>query len=329
MLMHPSNTSDYAADSVGSVMSMAVPTCTPNENLHDIVHRVTAKKWDSITDIYVIDNDNKLLGYIDLGAVVQSDHQTKIKDVMTKVKVALRPTDQRTKLLFVAVNNDVVTVPITDEHNHLMGAVTADRIIDIMHNEHIEEALITGGVHKGQAGNILKLTAEHTFLIVKHRLPWLVVGLVVGLGLGVISSFFDAQLTNQVALAYFIPLVAYIAGSVGTQTEAITIRTLATLEIGTWSYIWKELLVGCVLGVTMGILGGAGAVLISHSIGVGFVVGLSLFAASVIAAVLGSIIPMIFKAQGKDPALGSGPLATALQDAISILIYFLFAVTLL
>jgi magnesium transporter len=140
---------------------------------------------------------------------------------------------------------------------------------------------------------------------------------------------FENTLQESVAVAYFVPVVAYIADSVGTQSEAITIRALATQKVKFVSYTLRELVIGLGLGVMLGALGAVGAAIIGRSLALGLVVGLSLLAASTIAAVLASVVPIVFKMLGKDPALGSGPIATALQDVISVLVYFIFATLLL
>lgn len=318
----------YPDESVGSIMSTAIPTCRIDDSLSDILHSLSVKEWVSIRNVYVVDKQKKLLGVIDLARLIQSDHKVKAHAIMQASLLYLHPEADQEKAVFMAVKEDVVTMPVIDHEGHLLGAVTAHTIIDIMHAEHIEDSLLTAGMRRGKS-KIFKLATERTGLIVKARAPWLIFGLAVGLGLGLISSFFEAKLQEVVALAYFIPVVAYIADSVGTQTEAIAVRALATMKVGIGRYLAKELLVGLVLGATMGVLGGLGAWFISQSAGIGLVVALSLFCASSLAAVLAAAIPIIFRAVGKDPALGSGPLATALQDVISVVIYFIFALIIL
>ncbi len=222
---------------------------------------------------------------------------------------------------------NIIAIPVVDGQGNFLGAVTAHSIVDIMHKEHVEDALLTAGIRGGS--NVVKLAAEHTSLIVRSRAPWLIFGLLVGLGLGFISSRFEESLQRTVAIAYFIPVVAYIADSVGTQSEAIAVRALAMLKVNQFAYLFKELLVGLVLGLIVGTLGGIGAMLIASSTKIGIVVALALFVASTIAAVIAALSPIIFKRLGKDPALGSGPLATALQDVISILVYFILATALI
>lgn len=317
---------EYPPETIGSVMSRNIPTFRPNTSLHTMLRRLATQSWDSIRTMYVVDDEHQLLGVIDLPGLAQQNHTATAEELMRKATDVLHPHDDQEKAVFLAVKDNDAVLPVTDSHNRLLGAVTARSIVSIMHEEHIEDALLSSGIRRGKQGlRITKLATERTGLIVRSRAPWLIVGLVTGLGLGLISSLFEKSLQETIALAYFIPVVAYIADSVGTQSEAIAIRALATLKINFWRALRKELLVGLALGVIVGMLGFAGAYLVGRSFDIALVVGLSLFVASTVAAVLAVIIPMAFKAAGKDPALGSGPVATAIQDVISIVIYFLFA----
>ncbi len=319
----------YAPETIGSVMSTAVPTCRRNDKLSDILRHMASKQWDSINNVYVLDGDNQLLGFIDMTALIQSDHGVRAAVLLKPASIFLHPEADQEKAVFLAVKDDVISIPVVDHAGKFLGAITAYKIIDIMHDEHIEDALLASGIRRRKGVEMAKLVSERTGLIVKSRAPWLIFGAIVGLGLGLISSLFEQTLAKNVAVAYFVPVVAYIADSVGTQSEAITIRTLATMKVRHASYLLRELLIGAALGVLLGVMGGTGAALITRSGNLGFVVGLSLFAASTIACIMASLIPITFKTLGKDPALGSGPLATAIQDVISVLIYFFFAVLLI
>lgn len=146
------------------------------------------------------------------------------------------------------------------------------------------------------------------------------------LSLGLIASKFEDLLKDNVAIAFFIPVVAYIADSVGTQAEAIVVQAFARGRVRWHSYLVREALVGATLGLFIGLLGFAGAWLISHDISVALAVACALAVASSIASVLAAAIPIMFQMTGRDPALGSGPLSTALQDLLSIAIYFYFVV---
>lgn len=309
-------------------MATDIPTCHARDSLSDILHGLSLKKWGSVRNVYVLDSDKKLLGVIDIAGLVQSDHTAKAHELMQPLTHFLHPEADQEKAVFMAVTEDIVTIPVVDHDGHFLGSVTAHTIVDIMHSEHVEDALLTAGIRRGKS-QIIRLATERTGLLVKSRVPWLVFGLAAGLGLGFISSLFEEQLQQQVALAYFIPVVAYITNSVGTQTAAIIVRAFATIKINPWHYLLRELLVGLLLGLVIGVLGGVGAAFIGQSPDLGLVVGLSLCIGSGIAALLGAAVPITLKAFHKDPALGSGPLANAAQDIISICIYFLLAVAIL
>ena len=293
-----------------------------------MLRHITEKSWDSIDAVYVLDKDGRLKGQIDMASRIQPDRREPASAVMEQVKVSLGPHADQEEAVFVAVKHDVRSIPVTDHEGRFLGAVTAAGIIDIMHDEHLEDSILTAGI-RGKGTSIVKLASSRIRLVVNARVPWLLVGVMVGLGLGLISSWFEESLERTVAIAYFIPVVAYIADSVGTQSEAIVIRAMALLQVNYALYLLKELAVGFLLGLTVGIIGGIGAALIARSIAIGIVVALSLLAASTVASVLASLIPITFKLLGKDPALPSGPLATAVQDVISVVIYFLFAVAIL
>lgn len=316
----------YQSETIGAIMSRHVPTCHGDDTQRVILALTSGKKWDSVHNIYVVER-GKLLGVVHVAALLHAGKRATARELMEVPGQTLSPDEDQENAIFYAIRDDVIAIPVVSSSGRFLGAVTAHTLIDIMHDEHVEDALLTAGIH-GKASHITKLAAERTFLIVRGRAPWLIFGLLVGLGLGLLSSFFEHALQANVAIAYFIPVVAYIADSVGTQSEAIAVRALATLKINYPLYLIKELLVGSMLGVLVGVLGGVGAMLIAHSPYIGLAVGLALFVASVIAAVLAALIPMMFKLLGKDPALGSGPLATALQDLISILVYFSFAMLL-
>lgn len=318
----------YQPETAGSIMSINVPTCRPGDTQEDIMKQIAIRNWDTIRDIYVVNAEDKLEGFITLPTLLRSDAKIRAHTMMQSIKHLLNPSVDQEKAVFLAVKEDLVSIPVIDDDNRFLGVVTAHTIIDVMHDEHIEDMLLTAGIHSKNS-NIVKLSTSRIGLIVKTRAPWLMVGLIAGLGLGLISSWFEASLTKTIALAYFIPVVAYIADSVGTQSEAITVRTLAVMKVNTAYYLLKEILVGLTLGLIIGLIGTFGAGIIAGDFRIGIVVGLSLFLASAVASVLASLIPIAFKTFGKDPALGSGPLATALQDMISIIIYFVFAVLLL
>lgn len=321
--MKKHNDKEYTPESVGQIMSARIPTCTIDDTYGDIIEIVSRGSWDSIRNVYVIDASGKLAGYIDLTDAKVDDSMT-AGAIMKPVSSQLNPRDDQEKAVFIAVKDNMAALPVVDKGGHLLGVVTARTIIGIMHGEHLEDALLNAGI-RDAGSDIVRLTTARVGIIFKSRSPWLAGGLLIGLSLGFIGSMFEETLNQSIALAFYIPVVAYIAGSVGAQSSTITIRALAVMKIDFSRYIYRELFTGVLLGMLLGLLGSMGALLISQDLTIAAVVGLALFAASAIAALLATLIPLIFTKIGKDPALGSGPIATALMDVVSVFVYFLIA----
>lgn len=165
--------------------------------------------------------------------------------------------------------------------------------------------------------------------LIKIRLPWLVVGSVGAFLASIIVSRFETSLRENIALAFFIPVIAYMSDAVGTQTETILIRALTNLQFNITKYVLREFWVGLVIGSILGITTGIFAFFLSASYKVGIMVGLSLLLSMTIATVLACMTPLILKALGKDPAVGSGPFTTAIQYIVSLTIYFIVAIFIL
>ena len=161
--------------------------------------------------------------------------------------------------------------------------------------------------------------------LIKIRFPWLVIGLVGGLFASLVVSHFELTLRETVALAFFIPVIAYMSDAIGTQTETVFIRALSNLKFNIGKYIVREIIVGVTLGSTFGFLAGVFAYFLAGSVAVGVIVGLSLCLSMTIATGLACITPIILKSFRQDPAVGSGPFTTAIQDVVSLTIYFVVA----
>ncbi len=313
----------FPKDSAGRLISTKLLTVNPGDLLGDVIKKFDRGSW-SMHFVFVLDNSKRLLGMINLIKVPKEDLEVPVSQVMFKPKAVVSAYDDQSKAVILAVREGVSVVPVLDHDKTFLGAIPPNRLIKVMHVEHVDEAMMVSGVHS-HGGNLFKSAAMSYGSILRSRLPWLMFGAVAGLGLGMISSLFEETLSSNVALAYFVPVVAYIADSVGTQAEAIAVRSLALFKLSFKKYIWRELVTGVLVGMVLGVFSGIGAVMVGHSAKIGLVVGLSLLCASTIASVLAAVIPIVLKKLGKDPALGSGPLATALQDILSVIIYFIFA----
>lgn len=171
--------------------------------------------------------------------------------------------------------------------------------------------------------NVLKERVDH---LIEHRIPWLVVGILGGFLATFIMSRYEAILSADVRLAFFIPIVVYLSDAVGTQTETIYIRALSNkLRINFYKYIFKESVIGFALGIISGTILGFFATFWLKSSLIGITVGLAMVINLTLAPILAVFIPSILYKEKADPALGAGPVATIIQDLISLLIYFVIA----
>ncbi|MGM0590750.1 MAG: magnesium transporter [Halobacteriota archaeon] len=312
---------------IEGITSTEIPTCGRGDTAAAIRDQLVGETWESVETIYVLD-EGRLVGRVDITDLLAAGDEMMVETLMEHPKAPLHPESDRERAVFLAVKKDRDELPVVDDDGRFVGVVTSQAIIDTMHREHLEDVLLGAGIQKTGL-RIADLASARIRFAVRSRAPWLLFGVSVGLVLSIISSQFETTLQETVALAYFLPVVAYIADSVGTQSEAIAVRAFAVTDIEYGPYLRRELVIGVVVGAMIGVLGGLGATVIVDSAQIGLVVGLALFVSSALATVLASLIPIGFIMLDMDPALGSGPLATALQDILSIAIYFLFAVALL
>jgi magnesium transporter len=165
--------------------------------------------------------------------------------------------------------------------------------------------------------------------LIRVRMPWLLVGLVGALMASFIVSNFENSLRENIALAFFIPVVAYMSDTIGNQTEIILIRALTDLKFNIFSYVVREIFVGALMGFLIGFVSALFAYLISRSLEISLVVGLALFISMSIATLVACGTPILLRSLKKDPAVASGPFSTALQDMVSLSVYFLVATLIL
>lgn len=166
---------------------------------------------------------------------------------------------------------------------------------------------------------------ESTGFLLKLRLPWLVAGLIGGFLATFLISRFEAQLQQNVKLAFFLPMIVYLSDAVGTQTETIYIRNITNKKAMFKTYLFKELQIGLILGIFFGCVVGSVAYIWLQQFDLALTVGLAMAATVATAPVVAVCVARVFQTEHQDPAVGAGPFTTILQDIVSILIYFIIA----
>jgi magnesium transporter len=222
-----------------------------------------------------------------------------------------------------AVQHGESSLAVVDESGRFRGLIPPVRMLGVLLEEHDEDMARLGGylASSSQARTASEEPVTHRFW---HRVPWLLVGLAGAMLSALIVRSFEHDLAQTVELAFFLPAIVYMADAVGTQTETLVIRGLS-VNVSIRSVIARELLTGALVGVTLGILFLPFALGLFENGDVAVTVALALVAACSTATVIALALPWLLFRLGRDPAYGSGPLATVAQDLLSILIYFAIA----
>lgn len=323
------NNKKFPLESAGRKMIKAVPLTYPGKRILDVKKMLfkKIKNIETINYIYVIDKEKKLLGVISIKEIFRRPGGMKVKEVMRKEIIKVRPYTDQERVAILALRNNLKSIPVVDKKDKFLGAVPSDIILDILHSENIEDFLKSTGINSP----FKKILNGSSLFLAKVRIPWLILGLLGGIFAARIIDFFETPLKAHFILAAFIPLILYIASAVGAQTETLFIRNLvldSRMEIK--KYLLRELktafLVALVLG---GLLFLLSVFWFNSPCLIGIILGASLFF-TILAAILISIfVPWFLQKLNKDPAIGTGPFATIFRDLLSLLIYFLIVFFLL
>ena len=316
----------YPEDSAGALMNTEVFTLHEGITAGDAIKTLQdQEEAEMVFYLYITDDDDRLVGVISLRTLTTTPSTTTLKDIMIKNVHSIRPeTDQEDVARIVAQYN-FLAVPVIDPDSHLLGIVTVDDVVDVIREEATEDFLQMAGAGKDRE-ILLKSSWENA----KTRLPWLFASWIGGIIAASLIGIFENMLENIIALAAFIPVILGMGGNIATQSSTIIVRVMATGRVnigGEIKLIIKEMKVGLLLGILYGILLGIFAnILFSDAPGsLGIVVGLSICISMIVAATVGTVIPLILRKLDIDPAVATGPFVTTIIDILGVLFYFLIA----
>ncbi|MDY6836797.1 MAG: magnesium transporter [Thermodesulfobacteriota bacterium] len=276
--------------------------------------------------LYVIDDHDNLVGVISLRQLVVVPPETRLKSIMTTDVVSVQTNMDQEEVARIVARYNVLAVPVVDENKKLVGIVTVDDVIDIIRAEATEDILKMAGA----GGNLVE--SQSLFRSARIRLPWLLASWIGGIIAFLVISHFQTALSKLVYLAAFIPIIMGMGGNIGTQSSTIVVRGLATGQLDIkqiWQVVLKELAVGFLLGFVYGALVGLIAHIRYDLWLLGVTVGLAVISSMTIAAMVGSLVPMVFARINIDPAVATGPFVTTSIDILSVSFYFWIATLLL
>jgi len=317
----------YPEDSAGRLMQREVVTVPTYWNVGQTIDfmRQSADNEgegvailpDQFYDLFVVDPAHKPIGSITLSRLLRTGRTIAVTDIMgTDLKILPVSMDQE-EVAFVFRQRDLVSAPVVDGAGRLVGAITIDDVVDVIHEEHEEDIMRLGGVNEDDLYDATMATTKARFL-------WLLINLATAVLASVVIGLFDATIEQMVALAVLMPIVASMGGNAGTQTLTVAVRALAMKELTPTNaarVIGKEALVGVFNGVLFaGLIGGVAWVWFGNPT-LGMVIGLAMVVNMFVAGVAGTTIPLALNRIGIDPAVASSVLLTTITDVVGFFVF--------
>ena len=330
----------YPEDSAGSIMTTEYIDLEKNMTVDEAFDRIRKIGFESesIYTCYVTDGRRKLLGIVSVKDLLLSSKDCLIDDIMDENIIFANTLDDKEDVATQFEKYDLLAIPVVDKENRLVGIVTVDDAIDVMQEEASEDIEKMAAILPSEK-TYLKTGVFETF---KARIPWLLFLMISATFTGAIISSFESKLTACLALIAFIPMLMGTGGNSGSQSSVTVIRAISLGDIDfsdIFRVIWKELRVSVVCGVVLGIVNFVKLYLVDYlwlnnfdkgiEIMEIIAVCLTLVIVVVVAKLVGTILPIVAKRFGFDPAVMASPLVTTILDAVSLIIYFSIAAALL
>jgi magnesium transporter len=315
------NMMNYPPESAGRLMTNRFVWIPQHYTVRQTVEKMKqyAEFSGTINYIYIINDEKRLVGVVSYRDIILAEQTDQIQDIMYQSVIFVTTDTDQEAVARLIERYDFIAMPVIDENKQLVGVVTVDDIIDVVISEATED------IEKLSASGKAIDFDTKAWVAAYRRLPWLILLLFIGLISGTIISGFENVLSNVVALAFFMPMIAGMTGNTGTQSLAVVVRGLITRDIEKGTVIrliFRELGVGIIIGITCGILISIIAYIWQGNYTLGIVVGSSLVCTLILGTLAGTIIPLVLHRVKIDPAVASGPLITTLNDILSLFIYF-------
>ncbi|HEY9186216.1 MAG TPA: magnesium transporter [Salegentibacter sp.] len=310
----------YDEDSAGGLMAKELVKVNENWSVTGCMTemRQQAENVTRVHSIYVVDDKNKLKGRLSLKDLLTAPSRANISDIyIPQVDYVNVHTDGE-EVARIMQKYDLEAIPVVDEMGRLVGRVTIDDIVDFIKEEAEKDYQMAAGISEGVEAddNIWRLT--------RARLPWLVLGLFGGLGSVYVMQGFEEALARFPVLFFFTPLIAAMAGNVGVQSSAIIVQGLANnnLKGSLFNRLLKELSLSLINGVVLGLLIIVFGLIVGQPKLVSITIAISLLSVIILAALIGTFVPIILDKRGVDPAIATGPFITTSNDIFGIFLFF-------
>lgn len=313
---------EYEEDTAGGIMAKELVKVNENWTVATCLQEISkqAQEVDEIYYIYVIDDAEKLLGVLSLKKLIITNTNTKISNIYNADVKKVQTGVRQEEVAEIMDKYDLVAIPVVDEIGRLKGRITFDDVIDFIREEAEKDYQMVSGI----SGDVEP--GDKVWEILRARLPWLMIGLIGGIFGAIVLGSHEQTLTKVTELAFFIPLIAAMAGNVGVQSSSIVVQSIASgvKDLETTSRkLFKEVSIALVTAAIFAILIFAYNAIRQGDMNLTFTVSLSLFIVILFASLFGTVIPLVLHRFKIDPALATGPFITTMNDIVGLLIYLL------
>ena len=326
---HASDISDllnYPEDTAGGLMAKELIKVNENWNTLQCLKemRKQASAVKKVHTIYVVDDNEKLIGTLSLRRLLLSENKIFIKEIANTEIISVKVDEDNASVANIMNKYDLIVIPVVNEENILVGRITIDDVMDVVKDEAEKDYQMASGISEDVE------LSDSIWHLTRARLPWLLIGLAGGLLGAKVIGLFDIE--ENIQLAFFIPLIAAMGGNVGVQSAAIVVQGLAndSIKLNTiFSKLTKELGVALLNGLICSLIIFGSTIVLQYSIQLSITVSISLLSVIVFAALFGTFIPLTLEKYKIDPALATGPFITTVNDILGLYIYFLIGQTIL
>lgn len=312
----------YEEDSAGGLMAKELVKVYETWTVAGCLRRIKgqAEEVTRVHSIYVVDKNEKLVGRLSLKDLIVTKNEVKIADICKSVD-SVNVHDDGEEVAKVMQKYDLEAIPVVDDELTLLGRITIDDMVDFIKEEAEKDYQLAAGITQEVEAD------DSVWDLTKARLPWLVLGLFGGLGSVFIMEGYEEALNNYKELFFFTPLIAAMAGNVGVQSSAIIVQGLANdvVKGSLINRLLKEVGLSLINGIALGLLVILFGFITKMEIAFSFTVAISMLCVIIVAALVGTFVPIILNKRGIDPAIATGPFITTSNDIFGIFLFFYIA----
>jgi magnesium transporter len=305
---------------VGRHLVARVPRARPGETVAAVLGRLAEEKPVAVELVLVIGEHSRLAGVVPIGKLLAAEPRTVLERILDPAFPSVSADTDQERAASLALHHGVDALPVVDAERRVLGVIPAQALLQVLRREHVEDLHRLAGIQR-EAAQARHAIEDPPLRRARHRLPWLLAGLAGSALATAAMASFESTLTETIAVAFFVPGIVYLADAIGTQTEAIAVRRLSLTRAGIAHLLAGELRTGMLLGAILGVASFLPVWLVFGEPRLAAAVATTILAAGTIAAGLGMLLPWWLARSGRDPAFGSGPLATVIQDILSLFVY--------